>query len=158
MQPISMWDTMFASGVRAAYVASHFAAMMMVPCKSGLIVNISFRAAQRYMGNIAYGVSKAATDRLTEDMAHDLKGYNVAVVSLYPGLVRTERVMRASRYMDLSNSESPRFVGRTVCALMSDEEILTKTGNVLTTSDLAKEYGFTDIDGKLSEMLVFDDQ
>src|SRR5215510_4079348 len=94
-QPLWRWDAMFQAGVRAHYAASQLAARMMVAQRSGLIVNISFWAAQKYIGNVAYGVSKAATDKLTADMAHELKPHNVAVVSLYPGLVRTEKVMEA---------------------------------------------------------------
>ena len=99
-QPIWRWDAMFAAGVRACYVASALVAAHMVPRRSGLIVNISFWAAQKHVGNVAYGVSKAATDKLTTDTAHELRAHNVAVVSLYPGLVRTEKVMEAAAYLD----------------------------------------------------------
>src|SRR6266498_4924075 len=97
-QPIWRWDAMFDAGVRAAYVSSAFAARMMTKKKSGLIVNISFWSAQVYLSNTAYGVSKAAVDKMTEYMGHELKDYNVAVVSLYPGLVRTESIMRNAKY------------------------------------------------------------
>src|SRR5204863_183161 len=82
--------------------------------RRGLVANISFWAAQKHVGNVPYGVAKAATDKMTADMAHELREHNVAVVSLYPGLVRTEKVMDAAAYLDLSNSESPRFIGRAV--------------------------------------------
>ena len=88
-QPLWRWEAMFAAGVRAHYVASAHAASIMVAQNSGLIVNISVWAAQKHIGNVAYGVSKAATDKLTADTAHELLEFNVAVVSLYPGLVRT---------------------------------------------------------------------
>jgi NAD(P)-dependent dehydrogenase (short-subunit alcohol dehydrogenase family) len=107
-------DAMFQAGVRAAYLASQLAPPGMVTQHSGLIVNISFWAAQKHVGNVAYGVAKAATDKLTADTAHELRDHNVAVVSLYPGLVRTEKVMEAAAWLDLSNSESPEFVGRAV--------------------------------------------
>ncbi len=74
---------MFAAGVRAHYVASAHAARTMVARQSGLIVNISFWAAQKHIGNVAYGVSKSATDKLTADMAHELREFNVAEVALY---------------------------------------------------------------------------
>jgi dehydrogenase/reductase SDR family member 1 len=148
LQPLWRWEAMFQSGVRAHYVASKFAAPIMVAQQSGFIVNISFWAGQKYMGNTIYGVSKAATDRLAEDMAHELREYHVAAVSLYPGLVRTERVMRAAEFFDLSNSESPQFIGRAVAALAADPNILQKSGQVLVAAALAQEYGFTDIDGK----------
>jgi dehydrogenase/reductase SDR family protein 1 len=95
-QPLWRWDAMFAAGVRAHYSATRLAAPAMVEQRSGLIVNISFWVAQKHIGNVAYGVSKAATDKLTAEMAHELKPYGVAVVSLYPGLVRTEKVMEAA--------------------------------------------------------------
>ena len=59
-------------------------------------MNISFWAAQKYLGNAIYGISKAATDKMTADMAHELAPHGVAVVSLYPGLVRTELVLAAA--------------------------------------------------------------
>lgn len=147
-QPLWRWDAMFATGVRAHYVSSIHAARQMVKQQSGLIVNISFWAAQKYIGNVAYGVSKAATDKLTADTAHELREHNVAVVSLYPGLVRTEKVMEAAAFLDLSNSESPQFIGQAVAALASDPDIMRKSGQVLVAAALAQEYGFTDIDGK----------
>ncbi|MFL6275884.1 MAG: SDR family NAD(P)-dependent oxidoreductase [Blastocatellia bacterium] len=147
-QPVWRWDAMFQAGVRAAYVAGQLAAQMMVAQQSGLIVNISFWAAQKYLSNVAYGVSKAATDKLTADMSHELRGQGVAVVSLYPGLVRTEKVMEAAAWLDLSNSESPQFIGRAVAALASDPQVIEKSGGVLIAASLAREYGFTDIDGK----------
>jgi dehydrogenase/reductase SDR family member 1 len=147
-QPLWRWDAMFQAGVRAAYAASQLAAQMMVVQRSGLIVNLSFWAAQKYIGNVAYGVSKAATDKLTADMAHELREHQVAVISLYPGLVRTEAVMQAAAWLDLSNSESPQFIGRAVAALSADPKAMEKTGKVLVAASLAQEYGFTDIDEK----------
>lgn len=147
-QPLWRWDSMFQAGVRAAYVASQLAAPMMVVQRSGLMINISFWAAQKHIGNVAYGVSKAATDKMTADMAHELREHQVAVVSLYPGLVRTEAVMEAAAWLDLSNSESPQFIGRAVAALSADPKAMEKTGKVLVAASLAQEYGFTDIDEK----------
>jgi len=156
-QPVWRWDAMFQAGVRANYVASQLAAQMMVAQQCGLIVNISFWAAQKHLGNVAYGVSKAATDKLTADMSHELRGYNVAVVSLYPGLVRTEKVMQAAAWLDLSNSESPQFIGRGVAALAADPAIMERTGKVLVAAGLAADYGFTDIDGKTPKPLSLSD-
>jgi NAD(P)-dependent dehydrogenase (short-subunit alcohol dehydrogenase family) len=156
-QPVWRWDAMFAAGVRAAYVASQHAARVMVAQGGGLMVNISFWAAQKHVGNAAYGVAKAATDKLTADAAHELRGHNVAVVSLYPGLVRTESVLAAAAFLDLSNSESPQFVGRAVAALASDPDILSKSGRVLVAAALAEEYGFADVDGKQPRPLTLAD-
>jgi dehydrogenase/reductase SDR family member 1 len=156
-QPLWRWDAMFQSGVRAHYVASCLAAPMMISRRSGLIVDISYRSAQKHIANVAYGVSKAATDKLTADMAYELKDHNVAVVSLYPGLVRTESVLAASAWLDLSNSESPEFVGRAVVALAGDSEVMKKTGTVVIAASLAREYGFTDVDGKSPRPLALNE-
>lgn len=144
-QPLWRWDAMFQAGVRAFYAASRLAAPVMIGQGGGLIVNISFWAAQKYIGNVAYGVAKAATDKLTADMAHELRDFQVAVVSLYPGLVRTEKVMESAQWLDLINSESPQFIGRAVAALAKDPNRMQKTGKVLVAADLAREYGFTDL-------------
>jgi dehydrogenase/reductase SDR family protein 1 len=156
-QPVWRWDKMFAAGVRAHYVASQHAARQMVAQGGGLVVNISFWAAQKHVGNVAYGVSKAATDKLTADAAHELRPHNVAVVSLYPGLVRTEKVLEAAAFLDLSNSESPQFVGRAIAALALDADVMSKTGRVLVAAELAREYGFTDIDGRQPRPLTMEE-
>jgi NAD(P)-dependent dehydrogenase (short-subunit alcohol dehydrogenase family) len=156
-QPMFRWDSTFAAGVRAHYVASRHAARSMVEQRSGLIVNISFWAAQKYIGNVPYGVSKAATDKLTADMAHELEAHGVAVVSLYPGMVRTEKVMEAAAYLDLNHSESPRFIGRAVAALAADPTVLSQSGAVLVAAACAEKYGFADLDGKQPRPLTLAD-
>jgi dehydrogenase/reductase SDR family member 1 len=147
-QPFWRWDAMFDAGVRAAYTSAAFAARIMTVQKSGLIVNISFWAAQKYMSNTAYSVSKTAVDKMTEYMALELKKFKVAAVSLYPGLVRTESVMKNAKYFDMSNSESPQFIGRVVAALANDPSIMKKSGKVLVAATEALEYGVVDIDGR----------
>jgi NAD(P)-dependent dehydrogenase (short-subunit alcohol dehydrogenase family) len=156
-QPLWRWDEMFHAGVRAHYRASQLAAPSMTARKRGLIVNISHWAAQKHIGNVAYGASKAATDKLTSDMAAELKAHGVAVVSLYPGMVRTEKVMEAAQWLDLSNSESPEFIGRAVVALAGDPDAMRRSGQVLVAAALAKEYGFTDVDGKSPRPLTIAD-
>jgi dehydrogenase/reductase SDR family protein 1 len=152
-QPQSLWEDMFTVGLCSNYVASSLAAPIMIRQKNGLIVNISFFAGRRYLSNVAYGVCKAAVDRMTADMAYELKEHNVSVVSLYPGLVRTEGVMLNKDYLDLSNSESPQFIGRAVAALAGDSKISSKTGQILIAAEVAEEYQFTDIDGKQPQSL-----
>lgn len=146
--PLSRWDKSFHAGVRAHYTASVLAAPIMIAQGSGLIVNVSYFAAQRDDKGVIYGVAKAADDRMVACMAHELREHRVAVVSLYPGLVRTEGVMKAAEFFDLSNSESPQFEGRAVAALAADANILNKTGQVLVAASVALEYGYCDIDGK----------
>jgi NAD(P)-dependent dehydrogenase (short-subunit alcohol dehydrogenase family) len=146
-QPRWRWDAMITAGVRAAFVASQLAARIMVAERRGLIVNISHWAAQKRIGNTVYGIAKAATDKLTGDTAVELRRHGVTVVSLYPGLVRTEAVLAAGVF-DLSNSESPEFSGRAVAALAADPDLLALSGSTLVTAALAQRYGFTDVDGR----------
>jgi len=156
-QPLWRWDAMFSAGVRAHYHASQLAARAMVANRRGLIVNISTWAARKHIANVAYGVSKAATDKMTADMAFELQPHGVTVVSLYPGLVRTEKVMEAAAWLDLSNSESPEFTGRAVAALAADPDVLRHTGAALVSASVALDYGFTDIDGKSPRPLTLAD-
>ena len=148
-QPVWRWDAMMGIGVRAAFVASQFATRSMLERSRGLIVNISFWAAQKHLGNALYGMAKAATDKLTADMAVELGPRDINVVSLYPGLVRTEKVMANAEYLDLSNSESPRFVGRTVAALAAHPAMAKAlTGQVCVAAQVARDLGVVDVDGK----------
>ena len=149
-QPAHRWTSMMDAGVRAAFVASSEAARLMVLQRRGLIVNISHWAAQKRIGNTIYGISKAATDKMTNDMAQELRPHGVAVVSLYPGLVRTEAVMAAAQlgWFDLANSESPEFSGRVIAALASDPNLMESSGKVLVAAAVAAEYGVSDVDGK----------
>lgn len=147
-QPLWRWDAMMTLGVRAAFVASREAAPMMITASSGLIVNLSYWSARKHLGNVLYGCAKAATDKLSADMAQELASHGVSVVSLYAGLVRTEAVLSAAEAFDLSNSESPQFIGRAVSALAADPAIAKRSGQALVAAQLGIEYGFTDIDGR----------
>jgi NAD(P)-dependent dehydrogenase (short-subunit alcohol dehydrogenase family) len=146
-QPLSLWDSMHRSGVRAHYVASALAAPMMVAKGSGLVVNISSFAARVRVPPLPYSVAHGAIDRLTKDMAAELRPRGIAVVSLYPGLVRTESVLANAEYFDLSNSESPQFLGRVVAALAADPDVLRWSGRWLVAAELAEVYDVTDVDG-----------
>jgi dehydrogenase/reductase SDR family protein 1 len=149
-QPRHRWTSMLDAGVRAAFVASSLAARRMVPRRQGLIVNISSWAARKHIGNVIYGVSKAATDKMTSDMAQELRPHGVTAISLYPGLVRTEAVLAAAAagWFDLSNSESPEFIGRVIDALWRDTALLDRSGQVLVAAAVAAELGVRDVDGK----------
>jgi dehydrogenase/reductase SDR family protein 1 len=144
-KPLSYWNINL-DGLRWSYLSSYFAIPMMAEQKSGLIVNIS--NAVPNAGNAAYNIAKIGTDRLTWEVAHQVKKYNVAAICLYPGLVRTEGVMKFVQYFDMSNSESPQFTGRAIVELAADEKRMEKSGNVYVVAKLAQEYNFDDIDGK----------
>ena len=146
-QPMWRWDAMIGVGARSAWCAIRVASEAMARQRSGLIVNISFWAAQKFMQNVVYGVSKAAMDKMAADVAHQMREFDVAAIALYPGLVRTEEVLKNAQYFDMSNSESPEFQGRAVAHLAADQALLQKSGRVFTSADLALEYGYADIDG-----------
>jgi dehydrogenase/reductase SDR family member 1 len=153
--PISNWDDMIDVGTRSAYVASVFAAPTMVEAERGLIVNISSSGATEYAWHVAYGVGKCALDRVTADTAHELRDHGVSVVSLWPGFVRTERIDvgeaagRLPASLDLSGAESPRFTGRGVVALATDQDVMRWSGRAIAVNELAEHYGFRDLDGRL---------
>jgi NAD(P)-dependent dehydrogenase (short-subunit alcohol dehydrogenase family) len=86
-------------------------------------------------------------------MAHDLRRHGVAAVALAPGFMRTERVLaeHARHPFDLGATESPEYLGRAVAALAADRDVLTRSGQLLTAGELARAYGFTDVDGRQPE-------
>ena len=139
---------MFSAGVRAHYVTSLYTVTNMIEQKNGLIINISFWAAQLNDKGVAYGIAKAATNKMTETMAFELKDHNISVVTIYPGLVRTESVMKSAAFFDLSNSESSEFIGYAIAALASDENNIVKSGTIQIAAQVALDYGFKDFDGK----------
>jgi dehydrogenase/reductase SDR family protein 1 len=150
--PISNWDDMIGVGTRSAYVASWHAVPLMQHAGRGLIVNISSSGAREYAWHVAYGVGKAALDRFTADAAHELRAHHIAVVSLWPGLVRTERnegAAEAGPALDWSGAESLYFTGRAAAALASDARVMERSGRAWTSRELADAYGFTDVDGAL---------
>lgn len=163
--PPAAWDETFDIGVRSHYAASVFATPMLRE-SGGLIVNISSAGAQRYAHNAVYGVAKAALDRLTADMAHDLADSGVTVVSLWPGLVNTELLqmvpadadgrrqvtLPGEGTFDLSEAETPRFAGRAVVALAGDRDRKQRSGRAWQVADLAEDYGFTDVDGRIPKV------
>src|SRR5579871_2265925 len=95
--PVAAWDEVIDIGVRSHYVAARLVAPAMIAQGDGLIVNVSSSGAVQYAHTVSYGVGKAALDRMTADMAHELKPHGVAVVSVWPGLVRTELVELGTR-------------------------------------------------------------
>ncbi len=155
-EPEMPWDILFNAGVRAHLVASRCAVPLMLGQGTGLIVTTSFFDQGKYTGNFWYDLAKNALNRLAFAMAQELKARSITSVAVSPGFMRTELVLAsvgagAETWRDfpaLARTETPRYVGRAVVALASDPGVLTKTGQCLTAGELAREYGFTDIDGR----------
>ena len=161
--PVITWDRFANVGLRSHYAASVMAMPMLIASGHGLIVNVSSRGAKHYTLNVAYGVAKAALDRFTADAAIELGGVGVAIVSIWPGIVRTELVAKAAEGVggnaalkalnapDLANLESADYTGRAVLALAADPTVSRRSGGAFPVGFLAREYGFTDIDGRQPE-------
>merc|ERR1712137_699647 len=147
-QPIEFLDTVMNVGVRNHYVCTVLAAELLMASK-GLVVNISSPGGQNRLFNVSYGVSKCALDRMAVDMGHDLQPKGVTCISLWPGMVKTERMLMGAELMGgmekvQNEGESPEFVGLVVAALASDEHRLKRTARIWTTRKLASEYGVKD--------------
>lgn len=153
-QPLWRWDAMFVAGVRAHYTASRLAARLMIPQRQGLIINTTFWDRDKYFAPLSYYLSKTTINRMVYGMALELRKHDITAVALSPGWMRTEAVManlppngRPSPE-EVDRTESVEYIGRAVVALAADPDVMEKSGTVLTVGDLAREYGFTDVDGR----------
>jgi len=159
--PIDLWDDVIGVGLRSHYVATVHAAPMMISQRRGLIVNVSSHGSREYLMGVIYGVGKAGVEKLTADTSKELLEFGVAVISIWPGLVKSEnRLVNAERQadgrlllygLDLSFAETPHFPGRAVVALAADEARMRRTGRAFWVADLARDYGFTDVDGTIPD-------
>ena len=156
-RPMVHWDAMMDRGVRHHLLASRHAAPIMLKQRRGLIVTTTFRDRDRYLrGNLFYDLAKASMTRLAFGMAEELRPHGVASLAVSPGWMRTEFILAGHKTDEahwqerpsLARTESPRYLGRAVAALAADENVLAKSGGVHLVADLAREYGFTDIDGR----------
>ncbi len=159
----TFWDACNDVGLRSHYVASVYAARLMVPRQRGLICTLSSWGGLSYIFGVPYGVGKAACDRMAADMAVELKKYQVASFSIWPGIVGTELMTQFAAEMGLAdpasdaqadaspanyNWETPLLTGRVMAALAADSTVLRRTGQVQIVAELAREYGLVDADGK----------
>jgi NAD(P)-dependent dehydrogenase (short-subunit alcohol dehydrogenase family) len=147
------------SGVHSHIITARHAAPLMIKRKTGLIVEIGDGDGLFYRGHLFYDLVKVTITRLAWAMAEDLYTHRVAAVALTPGFMRIEMVLDrfgvteanwrdgAKKDPNFLNSETPFFVGRAVAALAADRSVLRKTGGLYTSVGLAREYGFTDVDG-----------
>ncbi len=141
-------------GLRSAYVASYYAAPLMIKNGSGLITFTSSFGSACYMHGPAYGAQKVGYDKLAADMGVDLENENIAAVSLWLGPQLTERTEvvlkhRGEQYDDfMAMAETPEFNGRIIHALASDPDLMQKSGQTLVTAELAMAYGLTDTEDR----------
>jgi NAD(P)-dependent dehydrogenase (short-subunit alcohol dehydrogenase family) len=155
-QSLRQWDVMFTAGVRAHLTASRLAVPLMLPRHHGLIVSTTANLDPLPdLRNLFYDLAKNAVARMVWAMAHELREHGIAAVAVAPGFMRTERVVEAFRRAGATQAldgpggpkETTAYLGRAIVALASDAKVIEKSGHVLEVGTLAREYGFTDIDG-----------
>jgi dehydrogenase/reductase SDR family member 1 len=153
--PLALWDDLIDVGLRSHFVASWFAVPIMIEQGQGLIVNVASHAAggsgksatSRVI--LPYSVGKAGLQRLSADMAVELRDTGVAVVSVWPPASRTEGTLaEPDVWGDISDWRPPLFTGRVIAAFIGRGDTLLRTGDALVIEDLADELGISDSTSK----------
>jgi NAD(P)-dependent dehydrogenase (short-subunit alcohol dehydrogenase family) len=167
-QPASAWRHMMGGGPHAYFLASVYALRIMTRQKKGLIVGVTDgimdgvsdevlagAVTGAYQGMLVWTLAHECINRLMYGMSVEARKHRVAVVTLMPGFMRTERVVlylnddeKLKKQFRFDLSETTEYVGRAVAGLAADAEVLRKSGRIHFVADLAQEYGFTDVDGR----------
>jgi NAD(P)-dependent dehydrogenase (short-subunit alcohol dehydrogenase family) len=166
----SVWESSLHTGLRTLRLAvethaitSHFAIPLLIKTPGGLVVEVTdgtdeYNAAN-YRVSFFYDLAKASVNRMAFALAHELQPHGATAVSLTPGWLRSEFMLEefgvtesnwrdaTARVPHFAISESPAFVGRAVAALAQDPNVSRWNGKSLSSGQLAKIYGFTDLDG-----------
>ncbi|MGG2065646.1 SDR family oxidoreductase [Bacillus sp. S14(2024)] len=170
--PLTEWNVPFwehnldngiqiqTTAVHSHMITSHYGVPLMVKNKKGLVIEITDGVDYEYRGNLYYSLAKISTIHLAQAMAKDLAPYNITSVAVSPGFLRSEAMLElfgvteenwqegAKKDPHFIASETPFFIGRAIAALASDPNVHKKTGKALSSWELAREYGFKDIDGR----------
>jgi len=155
---------MFVAGVRAHYSASRLAARIMLTHKQGLIINTTFYDRGKYFQPLSYFLAKNTINQMAYGMGLELREHNITAIALSPGWMRTEAVMAViapngePKPEEYAQTESVEYIGRAVVALASDPHVINKSGQTWTVGHLAREYGFTDVDGRQIPPFRFQDE
>lgn len=160
MERTKFWDESFDVldtldvGVRSSYVATVYAAPLMLPQRRGLVAFTSSSGSVHYAFGPAYGVPKAAVDKMAADMAYDFKEFGVGAVSIWMGSLLTDRVKQiiaknpAKFGHILDSAETPELTGHVIWALYNDPELMSVTGSTLIGAELAVKYNIKDADDR----------
>ena len=152
-KPLELADVLDV-GLRSAYVASWYAAPLLLRAEHGLIAFTSSPGSVCYMHGPAYGAQKAGVDKMAADMAVDFAGTGVSTVSIWMGILLTERLQQAfgdnaEALADFAeHAETPEFTGRLIDALYRDPDVATLNGPTVIAAELAERYGLTDEAGR----------
>ncbi len=166
----SVWESDLEYGLRTLRLAvdthvitSHFALPLLIKTQGGLVVEVNDGTdeynATNYRVSFFYDIAKATVNRMAFALGHELQPYGATAVSVTPGWLRSEAMLDAyqvteANWLDATKvsphfaiSESPAFVGRAVVALAQDPDVARWNGKSVSSGELAKVYGFTDLDG-----------
>lgn len=157
-KPLEVGD-MIEVGLHTNYIAAWYAAPLMIERGAGLIANISFYGAVTPFHGPAYGAAKAGTDKMSFDMAEELRPHGVAAVSIWPGFIYSDQLAAFAESTpreklppllarDIGLFERPEFTGLVIDALADDPELMALSGQALIGAELGERYGIKDIDDK----------
>lgn len=152
-KPLEIAD-MLDVGLRSSYVASYYAAPLMVDQRSGLVIFTSASGAVHYVFGPAYGAHKSSMDKFAADMAVDFRDYNVAALSIWMGTLLTDRLKRViasdpGKFGQLeSAAETPEFTGHVIWALYNDPRLMEMSGQTVIGAEMALKYGIKDEGGR----------
>ncbi|MET9337784.1 SDR family oxidoreductase [Nonomuraea sp. NPDC004354] len=144
-------------------ITSHHALPLLIRRPGGLVVEVTDGTAEfngtRYRNSMFYDLAKVAVNRLAFAQSHELRPHGCAAVAITPGFLRSEVMLEnfgvteenwregARVHEDFILSETPAYTGRAVAALAKDPDRMRWSGSSLSSGELAKAYGFTDVDG-----------
>jgi NAD(P)-dependent dehydrogenase (short-subunit alcohol dehydrogenase family) len=160
MHPVNFWEKplnvvdMLDVGLRSSYVASYYAAPIMVAQRKGLMIFTSASGAVHYVFDPAYGAHKAGMDKLAADMAVEFKPFGVAALSIWMGALLTERLKlmiesNPKKYGNLAETaETPQFTGHIIWELYNDSTLMQLSGQTLIGAEMAVKYGIKDAGGR----------
>jgi NAD(P)-dependent dehydrogenase (short-subunit alcohol dehydrogenase family) len=157
-KPTEMVDILNV-GLRSSYIAAHAAAPLLIAKPGGLMIFTSAPGAVAYAHGPAYGAQKAGTDKMSADMAVELRPYGVASVCIWMGFLKTARTAAAVKERPgqfdalLAMAETPDFTGRVIVAIHRDPEMMKLSGRTVIGAEQAKAYGVRDLDGSTPESL-----
>jgi NAD(P)-dependent dehydrogenase (short-subunit alcohol dehydrogenase family) len=160
MHPLNFWQKplevvdMLDVGLRSSYVASYYAAPMMVARNKGLVIFTSASGSVHYVFGPAYGAHKAGMDKFAADMAVDFKPFGVASLSIWMGALLTERLKllmeeNPAKFGKLGDTaETPEFTGHIIWALFNDPALMELSGQTVIGAEMALKYGIKDTNGR----------
>jgi NAD(P)-dependent dehydrogenase (short-subunit alcohol dehydrogenase family) len=127
-------------------VTTRLALPIMLPQRRGLIVNTTWAVGDRFHGHVFYDTVKNAVSRMSMGMAEQLREHGITVVALSPGWMHTEVMGLTPEQAE--QTETTEYVGHATAELAADPDVFRWSGETLLAAELARSYGFTDVNGR----------